>query len=63
MLSGLRSRILRPCTFMMVQKEHANGHPREVSAVPNEGLAKWLIVLGLMRGSGALPMSTRFCRS
>src|SRR3990172_12329694 len=63
MLAGLRSRILRPWTFMMVQKEHAKGQPREVSAVPNEGLAKWRIVLGLIRGSGALPISTRLWRS
>ena len=48
---------------MMVQKEQAKGQPREVSAVPNEGWAKWRMVLGLIRGSGELPMSTRFCRS
>ena len=34
MLSGLRSRIFRPCTLIMVQKLHAKGQPREVSAVP-----------------------------
>jgi len=33
MLSGLRSRIFRPCTLMMVQKVQAKGQPRDVSAV------------------------------
>ena len=36
-LAGLRSRILRPWTLMMVQKLHENGQPREVSAVAKLG--------------------------
>jgi len=30
--------------LMMVQKLHVNGHPREVSTVPNDDRANWRIV-------------------
>ena len=60
---GERSRIVRPCTLMMVQNVQAKGQPREVSTVPKERLAKCLMVFGLITGGGASSMSTRFLRS
>ena len=49
--SGLRMRILRPCTLMIEQKLQLKGQPRPQSMVPNCLYAKrfkyFLLIMGI----------------